>query len=57
MAKKYRQRLPVFSATQKLESVPADALPFDDEGKLYSNWKWFKFEQRNEVTGNDSTVL
>nr|XP_010925073.1 uncharacterized protein LOC105047719 isoform X3 [Elaeis guineensis] len=57
MAKKYRQRLPVVCATRKLEPVPADALPFDDEVRLYSNWQWFKFEQHNEMTGNDSTVL
>ncbi|OVA08120.1 Ribosomal protein S1 [Macleaya cordata] len=45
MAKKYRQKLPAFSATRKLDPLPDDALPFDDEAKLYSNWKWFKFEQ------------
>ncbi|XP_008808571.2 protein PIGMENT DEFECTIVE 338, chloroplastic isoform X1 [Phoenix dactylifera] len=57
MAKKYRQRLPLVSATRKLKSLPDDALPFDDEARLYSNWKWFKFEQHNEGTGNDSTIL
>ncbi|KAI3981539.1 hypothetical protein MKX01_007459 [Papaver californicum] len=45
MAKKYRQKLPTFSATRKLDPLPEDTLPFDDEAKLYSNWAWFKFEQ------------
>ncbi|XP_052190400.1 protein PIGMENT DEFECTIVE 338, chloroplastic [Diospyros lotus] len=44
MARKYRQKLPAVSATCKSEPLPADALPLNDEGKLYSNWKWFKFE-------------
>ncbi|RZC55264.1 hypothetical protein C5167_014121 [Papaver somniferum] len=45
MAKKYRKKLPAFSATRKLDPLPEDTLPFDDEAKLYSNWMWFKFEQ------------
>ncbi|MCL7022934.1 hypothetical protein MKW94_022912 [Papaver nudicaule] len=45
MAKKYKQKLPTFSKTRKLDPLPEDALPFDDEAKLYSNWMWFKFEQ------------
>ncbi|GMP80022.1 hypothetical protein CsSME_00035287 [Camellia sinensis var. sinensis] len=44
MARKYRQKLRAMSTTHKLEPLPTDALPFNDEGKLYSNWKWFKFE-------------
>ncbi|XP_042483631.1 protein PIGMENT DEFECTIVE 338, chloroplastic-like [Macadamia integrifolia] len=47
MAKKYRQKLPVVSATRKLDDLPTDVLPFDDEARLYSNWKWFKFGQDN----------
>lgn len=47
MAKKYRQKLPAVTATRKIKPLPADALPFDDEEKLYANWKWFKF--LNEV--------
>ncbi|XP_043718055.1 protein PIGMENT DEFECTIVE 338, chloroplastic-like [Telopea speciosissima] len=47
MAKKYRQKLPVVSASRKLDDLPIDVLPFDDEARLYSNWKWFKFVQDN----------
>ncbi|KAJ4952069.1 hypothetical protein NE237_028901 [Protea cynaroides] len=49
MAKKYRQKLPVVSAIRKLDSLQSDVLPFHDKEKLYSNWKWFKFEQDNDV--------
>eukprot|EP00262_Sarcandra_glabra_P006513 TRINITY_DN18843_c0_g1_i1.p1 TRINITY_DN18843_c0_g1~~TRINITY_DN18843_c0_g1_i1.p1 ORF type:complete len:506 (-),score=60.33 TRINITY_DN18843_c0_g1_i1:90-1607(-) len=48
MAKKYRQKLPTVSATRKLDPLPSDVLPFDDEARLYSNWSWFKFERKNE---------
>lgn len=49
MAKKYRQKLPAVSAsTSKLEPLPNDALSYEDESKLYSNWKWFIFERDNE---------
>ncbi|KAF7128029.1 hypothetical protein RHSIM_Rhsim11G0088600 [Rhododendron simsii] len=44
MAKKYRQKLPSISAARKLEPVSTDNLPFNDEGYLYANWEWFKFE-------------
>eukprot|EP00268_Persea_americana_P056220 TRINITY_DN6613_c0_g1_i8.p1 TRINITY_DN6613_c0_g1~~TRINITY_DN6613_c0_g1_i8.p1 ORF type:complete len:143 (+),score=18.00 TRINITY_DN6613_c0_g1_i8:3-431(+) len=44
MAKRYRPKLPVVFATRKLDPFPAETLPFDDESRLYSNWKWFKFE-------------
>ncbi|KAF5177897.1 30S ribosomal protein S1-like [Thalictrum thalictroides] len=47
MTKKYKQKLPAVSATRKLNHLPADVLPFDNEEKLYANWKWFKF--LNEV--------
>ncbi|RWR95628.1 Ribosomal protein S1 [Cinnamomum micranthum f. kanehirae] len=45
MAKRYRRKLPVVFATRKLDPFPAETLPFDDESRLYSNWKWFKFER------------
>lgn len=48
MAKKYRQKLTAFSTTRKLEQLPLDALPFNDEENMYANWKWFKFERDNE---------
>lgn len=47
MAKKYRQKLPAISTTRKLEQLPSDTLPFNDEEKMYANWKWFKFERNN----------
>ncbi|KAK6940065.1 S1 domain [Dillenia turbinata] len=48
MAKKFRQKLPALSVTQKFEQLPKDHLPFEDESNLYSNWRWFKFERDNE---------
>ncbi|KZV50180.1 hypothetical protein F511_22622 [Dorcoceras hygrometricum] len=45
MAKKYRQKLSVFSATRKLEALPTDNIPFEDEERLCSNWKWFEFQR------------
>ncbi|XP_077245808.1 nucleic acid-binding proteins superfamily [Tasmannia lanceolata] len=47
MAKRYRQKLPTFSVTRRLDPSPTDVLPFDDEARLYSNWNWFKFERGN----------
>ncbi|KAL3655167.1 hypothetical protein CASFOL_000953 [Castilleja foliolosa] len=44
MAKKYRRRISAFSAKRKLEVLPMNGLPFEDEERLYANWKWFKFE-------------
>ncbi|XP_059631512.1 protein PIGMENT DEFECTIVE 338, chloroplastic [Cornus florida] len=49
MAKKYRQKLPAISATRKVEPLSTNALPFDDEANLFSNWKWFIFERDNEL--------
>ncbi|EYU24335.1 hypothetical protein ABFS82_03G010600 [Erythranthe guttata] len=49
MAKKYRQRISAVSAKRKLEPLPTNGLPFEDEEKLYSNWKWFKFERDIEI--------
>ncbi|KAK9134399.1 hypothetical protein Syun_013729 [Stephania yunnanensis] len=46
MAKKYREKLPAVSITRKLEDLQNNALPFHDEAKLYSNWQWFKFENK-----------
>ncbi|KAL9171880.1 hypothetical protein ABFS82_03G009300 [Erythranthe guttata] len=37
------------SAKRKLEPLPTNGLPFEDEEKLYSNWKWFKFERDIEI--------
>lgn len=48
MAKKYRQKLPPISGTRKLEQLPSDGLPFNDEENMYANWKWFKFEVDNQ---------
>lgn len=57
MAKKYRQRLPVVSLARKLEPSPTEVLPFDDEARLYANWRWFEFEQhKEEVESNDETL-
>ncbi|PSS00037.1 30S ribosomal protein [Actinidia chinensis var. chinensis] len=49
MARKYRQKLPAVPKARKLETFPSDALPFENEGDLYSNWKWFKFEKDKEL--------
>ena len=49
MAKKYRKKLPAVPKARKLETFPSDALPFENEGDLYSNWKWFKFEKDKEL--------
>lgn len=48
MAKKYRQKISAVSATRKLDATPMDDLPFEDEEKLYANWKWFEFERDGE---------
>ena len=49
MAKKYRQKMPTTaSVARKPDQFPADTLSYEDEEKLYSNWKWFKFEMDNE---------
>ncbi|KAK3018382.1 hypothetical protein RJ639_003972, partial [Escallonia herrerae] len=54
MAKKYRQKLPSVSATRKLEPLLIDTLSFEDEEKLYANWKWFKFERDDEPKNKSS---
>ncbi|CAL9185122.1 unnamed protein product [Musa hybrid cultivar] len=56
MAQKYRRKLPVISASHKFETPPTDSLPFDDEARLYANWKWFKFEQHTEVNDGDNII-
>lgn len=48
MTKRYRQKLPTISARRKLDPLPTDLLPFDNEAGLYSNWQWFKFERGNK---------
>ncbi|KAL2467946.1 Nucleic acid-binding proteins superfamily [Forsythia ovata] len=45
MAKKYRRKILAVSATRKVEALPTDGLPFENEETLYANWKWFKFER------------
>ncbi|WVZ69889.1 hypothetical protein U9M48_018605 [Paspalum notatum var. saurae] len=48
MAKRYREQLPVISQSTTLDDgLPGEMLPFDDEAKLYANWKWFKFLHHN----------
>jgi len=56
MAKRYRQRLPVISLPRKSDPCPTAVLPFDDEAGLYSNWRWFKFEQHKEVDASDDNA-
>ncbi|XP_042461734.1 protein PIGMENT DEFECTIVE 338, chloroplastic-like [Zingiber officinale] len=57
MAKKYRRKLPVISAKHnKLDSLQTDLLPFDDEARLYANWRWFIFQQHAEVN-EDNTIV
>ncbi|XP_073282635.1 protein PIGMENT DEFECTIVE 338, chloroplastic [Primulina huaijiensis] len=48
MAKKYKHKTSVFSATRKLEALPTCGIPFEDEERLCANWKWFKFERDGE---------
>lgn len=43
MARKYRQKLPPVSAPHKSQPPPPKDALFDDEAKLYANWKWFEF--------------
>ncbi|CAI9763934.1 unnamed protein product [Fraxinus pennsylvanica] len=49
MAKKYRQKILAVSAPGKVEALPTDGLPFENEETLYANWKWFKFERDDET--------
>lgn len=43
------------SLPPKSDPVPLDTLPFDDEARLYANWRWFKFEQHKKVDADDDT--
>lgn len=43
MARKYRQELRPVSAPHKSQPPPPKDALFDDEAKLYANWKWFEF--------------
>lgn len=56
MARRYRQRLPAVPAAGRARSRPLDSLPFDDEPRLYSNWKWLRFESdgRGPSLGEDN---
>lgn len=54
MAKRYREQLPVLSENTMLDDgLPGEMIPFDDEAKLYANWKWFKFLHHNKPGGNN----
>ncbi|KAJ1284107.1 hypothetical protein BS78_03G178900 [Paspalum vaginatum] len=54
MAKRYREQLPVISQNTTLDDgLPGEMLPFDDEAKLYANWKWFKFLHHNRPADNN----
>ncbi|PUZ56032.1 hypothetical protein GQ55_5G262500 [Panicum hallii var. hallii] len=58
MAKRYREQLPVISQNTMLDdSLPGETRPFDDEAKLYANWKWFKFLHHNKPGDNSSRDL
>ncbi|CAO2179404.1 unnamed protein product [Urochloa humidicola] len=58
MAKRYREQLSVISQNTILDdSLPGERLPFDDEAKLYANWKWFKFLHHNKPDDNSSGNL
>ena len=58
MVKRYREQLPVISQNTMLDdSLPGETLPFDDEAKLYANWKWFKFLHHNKPGDNSSWDL
>lgn len=46
MAKKYKRKLPVTSAVRKTQPISTDNFPFNDEGHLYANWKWFRFDEQ-----------
>ncbi|GMN60555.1 hypothetical protein TIFTF001_029646 [Ficus carica] len=51
MAKKYRKKLPTVLATGRPKSPPtSDTLTFENEAKMYANWKWFKFERDENQT-------
>lgn len=51
MAKKYRKKLPTVLATGRPKSPPTiDTLTFENEAKMYANWKWFKFERDESQT-------
>ena len=48
MARKYKEKLPSGLAPHKSELPPTNALPFENEVRMYANWKWFKFEREYE---------
>ncbi|CAO2183510.1 unnamed protein product [Urochloa humidicola] len=58
MAKRYREQLSIISQKTILDdSLPGERLPFDDEAKLYANWKWFEFLHHNKPDDNSSGNL
>ncbi|CAL4948988.1 unnamed protein product [Urochloa decumbens] len=57
MAKRYREQLPIISQNTILDdSLPGETLPFDDEAKLYANWKWFKFLHHNKPDNSNGDL-
>uniref|UniRef100_A0A0A9FX67 S1 motif domain-containing protein n=1 Tax=Arundo donax TaxID=35708 RepID=A0A0A9FX67_ARUDO len=55
MAQRYREQLPVISQNAKSDDdLPGETIPFDDEAKLYANWKWFKFLQHGNPVDNQN---
>ncbi|KAJ3671107.1 hypothetical protein LUZ60_008533 [Juncus effusus] len=59
MARQYRKRIPDFPGELKNREndsiqVPVETRPFDNEASLYSNWKWFKFDQSDEISNEQS---
>ncbi|KAL3513979.1 hypothetical protein ACH5RR_026696 [Cinchona calisaya] len=49
MAKKYRQKMPAISAARKLDPLPPNPIPFEDEENILANWKWFKFDRDGPI--------
>ncbi|XP_051139855.1 protein PIGMENT DEFECTIVE 338, chloroplastic [Andrographis paniculata] len=49
MAKLYRKKISPVSKVESSNALPMDGLPFGDEERLYSNWKWFRFEKDDDI--------
>ncbi|KAK8949150.1 hypothetical protein KSP39_PZI006211 [Platanthera zijinensis] len=56
MAKRYRLKAQAISPL-KPEKLLDEMLPFDDESKLYANWQWLKFEQKEETDEPQNPAL
>ncbi|XP_015689148.2 protein PIGMENT DEFECTIVE 338, chloroplastic-like [Oryza brachyantha] len=55
MAERYREQLPADSKNTKLDAdLQGGTVPFDDEGTLYANWKWFQFLEDGKPGENDN---